>query len=390
MNVNAPSLELISTTAALEAACADFAGCPYIAVDTEFMRETTFWPKLCLIQISGDAGNALIDPLAPGIELDAFYRLMADTKVTKVFHAARQDIEIIFIQAGIIPTPLFDSQIAAMVCGFGDSVGYENLIRTLLNVTMDKSSRFTDWSRRPLSQKQLSYALADVTHLLAAYPKLKNQLERTKRTHWLIEEMAILENPATYKIEPEDAWKRVKFNANSKRARAILMEVAAWRERQAHKYDVPRNRILKDDAIREIALQRPQSTQDLDGLRAVPKGFGRSSRADGLLDAVTRGMDKPDQDIFEPVNNNAQRGKLGPTTEMLKVLLKVICTRHDVAPKLIASSADLERIAGEKSPDVPALTGWRYELFGAKAQALKGGKISLGLKNGKPVLIEQE
>jgi len=383
-----PALEPIITTSRLEEVCTRFAGDPFVAVDTEFMRETTFWPILCLIQIAGPSGEVLIDPLADGIELKAFYDLMADESVVKVFHAARQDIEIVHSQADIIPSPLFDSQIAAMVCGFGDSIGYEALIRALLDKGIDKTSRFTDWSRRPLSQKQLAYALADVTHLREAYPLLDAQLQETGRQHWVEQEMAILENPATYISKPEDAWKRLKFNANSKKARAVFMDIAAWRENEAQTRDVPRNRILKEDALREIALQCPNNVEELAVLRAVPKGFANSSRARGLLEAVQKGLNKPDDEIFEQKPNGPPRKEVGSITEMLKVLLKIMSIEHGVATKLIASSADIEKIAFDDKAHVPALSGWRYELFGEKALALKHGHVALALKDGQPILID--
>lgn len=382
------ALTPITTTSRLEEICARFADDPFITVDTEFMRETTFWPILCLIQIAGASGEVLIDPLAEGLDLKAFYELMANEGVIKVFHAARQDIEIIHSQAGIIPTPLFDSQIAAMVCGFGDSIGYEALIRALLDKGIDKTSRFTDWSRRPLSQKQLTYALADVTHLRDVYPLLNTQIQESGRQHWVEQEMAILENPATYISKPEDAWKRLKFNANNKTARAVFMEIAAWRESEAQSRDVPRNRILKEDALREIALQRPKNIEELAVLRAVPKGFANSNRSRGLLEAIQKGFKRPDAEIFEQKPNGPPRKEVGSITEMLKVLLKILSIEHGVATKLIASAADIEKIAFDDKAEVPALSGWRFELFGEKALALKHGKMALALKDGEPVLID--
>lgn len=389
MTTSDENLNVITTTAQLEEVCLQFSKDPFITVDTEFMRETTFWPILCLIQIAGANTQALIDPLADNISLDPFYALMADNSVIKVFHAARQDIEIIYTQGGLIPTPMFDTQIAAMVCGFGDSVGYESLIRTLLDKGIDKTSRFTDWSRRPLSPKQLAYALGDVTHLLDAYVILEKKLADSGRAHWLAEEMATLESPDTYKAEPENAWKRLKFNANSKLARAIFMEVAAWREQMAQSQNVPRNRILKDDALREIALQRPKDKQALDDLRAVPRGFSNSSRSRGLLEAVEKANSRPDSDIFPAIKNGPPRAEIGPITEMLKVLLKIVCTEQGVAPKLIASTAELEKIAHKPSPDIRALNGWRAEIFGDQALALISGKLAIALDEGKPVLVER-
>lgn len=380
----------ITETAALADICAQLAGDRFVTVDTEFMRETTYWPKLCLIQMAGPSGEALVDPLADGLDLAPFYALMADTGVIKVFHAARQDIEIIYTAAGVIPQPLFDSQIAAMVCGFGDAIGYEPLIKSLLGHGIDKTSRFTDWSRRPLNAKQLAYALADVTHLREAFPILEKKLEKSGRSHWVREEMAILENPETYTTDPEHAWKRLKFNAGNKAARAVFMEIAAWREREAQMRDVPRNRVLKDDGLREIALQRPLDPQALERLRAVPNGFSKSSRAKGIFAAVKAGLDKPDAEIFKQADQSRKRPETAAVTEMLKVLLKLVSAEHDVAPKLIASVADLEAIAEDDEADVPALKGWRRELFGSQALELKAGRIALTLERGKPALVEFE
>jgi ribonuclease D len=391
MDARAPSVpDPIVEQVKLTRAMARFAADEFVAVDTEFMRETTFWPKLCLIQISGASGDTLIDPQADGLDLKPFFDLMANTRVVKVFHAARQDIEIIYQLGGLIPHPLFDSQIAAMVCGFGDAVGYENLIRALLKRRMDKSSRFTDWSRRPLKPQQLAYALSDVTHLKDAYPMLKAKLEETGRTGWVSEEMAILENPETYKADPARAWRRLKYSPRSKRALGVFMAVAAWREREAQNRDVPRNRVMRDDALRELATQQPKSTADLEGLRAVPKGFARSSRAQGLLDAVTKGRQMAEADIPELAPDNRSGRDVSPIVEMLKVLLKIVSSEHDVAPKLIASTADLEAIARHKHADVRALGGWRRELFGKPALDLKRGHLSLALEDGRPVLERRQ
>ena len=360
-------------------------------VDTEFLRESTFWPKLCLIQVAGPDEEYIIDPLAEGIELDVFFELMANEDVVKVFHAARQDIEIMHHMGDVIPKPLFDTQVAAMVCGFGDSVGYENIVRKLVNAQIDKTSRFTDWSRRPLTDKQLNYAMADVTHLRVVYEKLNAQLDDTGRASWLKEEMTILESPQTYVSEPRDAWKRLKFRARNKRALAIFTEIAAWREREAQARDIPRNRILKEEALQEIATQTPKSTNDLDGLRAVPRGFGRSPQARGLLEAVMRGLKADTSELPDPrrMHTPPPQG-IGPIMEILKVALKIACDRHDVAQKLIANVSDLEKIAADDNADVPALKGWRRELFGNDALKLKNGEYCLAIEDGEAVMLPRE
>lgn len=381
-------MKIITDTDSLTLACQSLAKGEYVTVDTEFLRETTFWPKLCLIQMAGPGEEYIVDPIAGSMELDPFFELMTDESVVKVFHAARQDIEIMHHQGGVIPQPLFDTQVAAMVCGFGDSVGYENLVRTLVNKQIDKTSRFTDWSRRPLTDRQLAYALADVTHLRDVYENLSRQLDRSGRASWLKEEMSILESSSTYDSHPEDAWKRLKFRARNKKSLAVFMSVAAWREREAQGRDVPRNRILKDDALQEIAIQMPKSTEDLDRLRAVPRGFGKSPHAAGLLEAVRTGQETDQRDIPDPKHrhNNLPQG-LGPIVEMLKVALKITCDRHGVAQKLIASVADLEQIAASDNADVRAMKGWRRELFGSEALDLKHGRACIVIEDGEAVLL---
>ncbi len=382
-------MQIITTTSDLETVCARLAGAGFITVDTEFMRDSTFYSKLCLIQMAGPQDEIVVDPLAPGIDLTSFYDLMRNKKVVKVFHAARQDIEIFWHDAKSIPDPLFDTQVAAMVCGFGDSVGYETLVNRLTDGTVDKSSRFTDWSRRPLSDKQLHYACGDVTHLRKIYEVLAKRLTQTGRARWVAEEMAILQDPETYEVRPEDAWKRLKTRFKGRKGLAVLVEVAAWRERQAQERNQPRSRILKDDALAEIATQIPRGPADLDNLRAVPKGMANSRSAAGLMDAIERGINMPDADI--PVIEQSQPlpPGIGPLVELLKVLLSMRCEQHDVAQKLIAKVSDLEQIAGFDEPDVPAMSGWRREVFGNDALRLKRGELSLGAKGRKIILIEK-
>ncbi|MGE0212813.1 MAG: ribonuclease D [Parvibaculaceae bacterium] len=382
-------MEIITKTKDLEALCAALARENYVTVDTEFMREQTFWPILCLIQIAGSGREAIIDPLAESLDLEAFYALMDNPAVLKVFHAARQDVEILFLKSGRIPHPLFDTQIAAMVCGFGDQVGYEALTRQLAGVQIDKSSRFTDWSHRPLSERQLAYALSDVTHLRKIYDRLKAQLDRTGREPWLEEEMAVLTSPDTYRSDPADAWKRTKFRARNRRQQAVIMEVAAWREREAQARDVPRSRVLKDDAMVEIAMQAPSTDADLKRLRALPRGYAGSRFGDGILAAVKRALERPAKDVSMPENGSDGRQEgTSATVEVLRLALKIVCESEGIAPKLIAGTSDLEAIAGGATEGVPALTGWRRGIFGEAALRLVAGELDIGLEDGKPVLRE--
>ncbi|MBX3493224.1 MAG: ribonuclease D [Parvibaculum sp.] len=381
-------MEIITTNEALRAVCGRLSKAGYVTVDTEFMRDSTFWPILCLIQLAGPEDEVIIDPLAPDIDLAPFYELMRNRQVVKVFHAARQDIEIFAHEGGTIPDPLFDTQVAAMVCGFGDSVGYETLVKRLAGGEVDKSSRFTDWSRRPLSEKQLNYAIKDVTYLRTIYEVLAKRLTQTKRAHWVAEEMSVLQDPETYAMRPENAWKRVKGRFRGTRGLAVLVEVAAWRERQAQERDMPRSRIMKDDALAEIATQIPRALSDLDNLRAVPKGFSNSRSAASLMEAIERGLAMKEEDIPVVDGPEPLPPGIGPLVELLKVLLKIKCEEHDVAQKLVANVADLELIAAHAEADVAALKGWRRELFGEDALKLKRGELAIGVKGKRIVLIE--
>ena len=382
-----PFMRLIVTTSDLAAACESMAKHPYVAVDTEFLRKQTFWPELCLIQMAGPDDEVIVDPLAPGIDLKPFYELMAKESVVKVFHAGRQDIEIVYAQAGIIPHPIFDSQVAAMVCGFGESVSYVNLVKKVVGKDLDKSSRFTDWSRRPLSDKQLTYAIGDVTHLRDIYKFLKTELEATDRSQWLDQEMAELTAPATYETKPEDAWRRLKLRVKSRKTLAVLMELAAWRERLAQSQDVPRARILRDEALYDIANQMPTEVAKLGELRTLSEGFSRSGRAKEIIDAVKAGLAR-DMKTVPPLNSpQGLSAEATALVDLLRVLLKASAARNKVAPKLIADTDDLELIATEANPDVPALKGWRLGLFGDDAMKLKRGEIALGITDGEVVTV---
>ncbi len=369
---------MIVTTADLEAACIELAKSEFITIDTEFLRETTFWPELCLIQMASPTTEVLVDPLAKGLDMKPFFELMANANVLKVFHAARQDIEIIYNRGGLIPHPIFDTQVAAMVCGFGDSVSYDQLVSRTKGVQIDKSSRFTDWSRRPLSEKQLDYALADVTHLRDVYLYLKAELEREGRSSWLSEEMDVLEARETYDMHPDDAWQRLKMRLRKPQELAILKYVAAWREREARSRNVPRSRVIKDDAIYEIAQQQPKDAEALGRLRTIPKGWERSSSGAAVVEAVNAALALPKAEMpHAPRQTQAPEGAAA-AAELLKVLLKLISEKHGVAPKVIANSEDLDKIAAEgEKAEVAALSGWRRELFGEPALQLIQGHVAL-------------
>ncbi|MGQ3212952.1 ribonuclease D [Shinella sp.] len=380
---------MIETTAALTEACEILARSEYLTIDTEFLRETTFWPELCLVQLAGPELEVIVDPLAKDLDLTPFFALMANTAVLKVFHAARQDIEIIFNRGNLIPHPIFDTQVAAMVCGFGDSVSYDQLVQKIKGVHIDKSSRFTDWSRRPLTDKQLEYALADVTHLRDVYLTLKEKLEEAGRSLWLTEEMAVLESRETYDLHPDDAWKRLKMRVKKPIELAVLQKVAAWREREARARNVPRSRILKDDTIYEIAQQQPVDAEALARLRTIPKGWERSQSGGALLEAIGEALAIPKTDLPRlPRQNHVPEGAAA-ASEMLKVLLKIVSEREGVAAKIIANTDDLEKIAAEgEAADVAALHGWRRELFGDTALNLIGGKVALRFVDKKIEAVE--
>ncbi len=376
-------MRVITKTADLEALCQELAEAPHVAVDTEFMRETTYWPKLCLIQAAATDVEAVIDPLAEGLDLAPFLALMANRKVLKIFHAARQDLEIFLKLGGALPYPVFDTQIAAMACGYGDTVAYDALVQQVLKRRLDKSSRFTDWSRRPLSESQLVYALADVTHLRDMYPKMYAKLESEDRLSWLDEEHANLLNPDIYDTTPENAWNRLKLRKTTADYVLGLQVAAAWRERQAQQRDVPRGRIVKDEALYEIAEHRPKNAGDFDRMRAVPRGFGNSRAAQDLIQALDKAFSDPNRAVYKHERLPPLPSGLGPTVELLKVLLRFEAERHQVAPRLIASSADVEAIAASDTADVAALSGWRRKVFGERALALKHGKLALKLRDGK-------
>ena len=382
-------MNLITRQEDLEAALSALRKSEFVTVDTEFIRETTFWPELCLIQMAAPGVTALVDPLAPGIDLAPFFDLMADETITKVFHAARQDIEIVHHLGDLIPHPVFDTQVAAMVCGFGDSVSYDQLVQKITGERLDKSSRFTDWRRRPLSDRQLEYALADVTHLIDVYLHLKQELEREDRAHWLTEEMAVLTARETYAPHPDDAWKRLKLRVRKPIELAILQSVAAWREREARERNVPRGRVIKDDAIYEIAQQQPRDQEALGRLRSTPRGWERSSTAAALLVAVNQALDIPKEELPRLPKQPSHPEGSGAAAELLKVLLKLVAEAEGVAPKVLASADDIDKIAASgEDAEVGALAGWRREVFGDKALKLVRGEIALKFEDRKISVFE--
>jgi ribonuclease D len=378
----------ITTTGMLADTCGRMARQPFVTVDTEFLRESTYYPQLCVAQMASVDEAVVVDALAQGMDLAPFFALMADENVIKVFHAARQDIEICWHEAGLIPRPIVDTQVAAMVLGYGDSISYDQLVARITGDSLDKSYRFTDWTRRPLSDAQLAYAVSDVTHLRDVYLKLSADLDARGRIDWMREEMKVLTSPDTYRFEPEHAWERMKTRVRKPKELAVLMEVAAWREREAQERNVPRGRVLKDDAIGDIAVQAPTTIERLGSLRSLPRGFERSKWGEAITAAVRRGLARdlktlPRLDRPKTVVNGQA------TVELLKVLLRMMAERHGVAAKVIATVDDLERMVGDDEADVPALHGWRRELFGEKALALKQGRLSLAIEQGRVVALER-
>ncbi len=382
-------MQPITTTAELAEFCKSLKGQSFVAVDTEFMRETTYWPKLCLIQIAAPNGaEATIDPMADGFDLNPLLDILRDEKILKVFHAARQDVEI-FNNLGAMPRPLFDTQIAGMAAGFGEQIAYDALVRQMLKIEIDKSSRFTDWARRPLTDSQLSYALADVTHLAKLYPMLRQRLEKSGRLAWVEEEMAALTDPVMYDVDPENAWKRLKPRKHTAKYLAVFKAVAAWRERTAQLRDQPRGRILKDEAIDELAAQAPTDASALDRLRGVPKGFSGSKFGPDLLAAIKEALKDPEG--YAPKierERGPQNAAAGAVVELLKVLLKARSEDAGVASKLIATVSDLEKIANDDQADVGALHGWRRDAFGADALKLKRGELALVLDGTRVRVVE--
>jgi ribonuclease D len=380
-------MSLITDSAALAQFCERQKGAGYIAVDTEFMRERTYWPVLCVVQVAGPEEAVAIDALAPGIDLAPLLALMADTATLKLFHAARQDLEIFYHLSGAVPQPLFDTQVAAMVCGFGDSVSYETLVRKLAGAQLDKASRFTDWSHRPLTGRQIEYALGDVVHLRTVYERMQQKLAKNGRASWFAEEMAELADGTLYRTEPAEAWRRFRLRGRAdSRFLGVLRALAAWRETGAQQRDLPRQRILRDEALIEIASHAPRGPEALARTRGLAKGIAEGRMGKEILDAVASGLADPDPPPSVPQKAQNPPG-LGPLIELLRVLLKQRCEDFEVAQKLVASSDDLEAIAADDKAEVPALTGWRREVFGADALALKHGTLALTAGNNRIELV---
>jgi ribonuclease D len=381
-------MRIVTTTADLKTLIGELENAPYLALDTEFLRDQTYWPKLCLIQVASPEVAAIVDPLAAGIDLKPFYELLKNGKIVKVFHAARQDIEIFQQQGGVIPHPLFDTQVAAMVAGYGDAASYETLARSIAKVEIDKSSRFTDWSRRPLTGKQLEYALGDVTHLRRIYEKLDAELKRTHREEWIADEISALQNPALYAMDPTQAWKRLKARTTSKRFLAMLAAIAEWREREAQTRDIPRGRVLKDEALLEIAAHPPETAEGLERIRAIPKGFANSRMGKTLMEAIEKGRTAPPPEGIETDKPRRKREPSQAAVDLLKTLLRLRAEYAQVAPRLIANADDIESIAAHEDDGVAALHGWRAEIFGNDAQALRDGQLAIALRNGKAVVVK--
>jgi ribonuclease D len=381
--------DLIADTESLAALCARLGQERFVTVDTEFMRERTYWPELCVIQLAGEQEVAVVDALAPGLDLTALGVLLADPKVVKVFHAARQDVEIFLLRFGAVPTPIYDTQIAATVAGFGDQVSYDQLARALANAQIDKAHRFSDWAARPLSPAQIAYAAADVTHLRRIYTGLTGKLEREGRTAWVAEEMAALAEPATYRQDPETAWEKLRPRTHNRRFLGTLRALAAWREREAQRVNIPRQRLVKDETLLELAATAPESAADLARARGISDGFARGKSGVSLLAALVAAKALADGDMPE-----APRERNGPAPSpalvaLLKVLLAAKSEEHGVAPRLLASSDELERLAAGEE-DLPALHGWRRDVFGAAALDLKAGRVALGVEGRKIRLIAAE
>jgi len=364
--------------------CKKADGKEFLTVDTEFIREKTYYPKLCLIQVGLPDGTAVaVDPLAEGIDLKPLLKVLTNKSCIKVFHAARQDLEIFYALTGQVLEPFFDTQIAAMVCGYGDSVGYENLVRNLLNRRMDKSSQYTNWANRPLTKRQLGYALDDVIHLIDIYKKLNQELEKQGRTEWVYQEEDILADPATYENPPEEAWIRLKVKTPTAQTLAILRSVAAWREERAQKKDIPRSWVLKDDTLIDMSAQAPQDAKQLARIRNMPEDLAKGSIGKELLKIIAKTLDSDPKDWPQPKKSVRLPSSAMATLDILRMLLKVQCAKHGVATKLVASKDDLEALATQDKPDIPAMKGWRYQIFGKDALEMKNGRLAIGLKNSK-------
>ena len=381
--------DLITTSEGLAALCERLRQETFVTVDTEFMRERTYWPELCVVQLGGEAEVAVVDALAPGLDLAPLGALLADPGVVKVFHAARQDVEIFLLRFGAVPLPIYDTQVAATVAGFGDQVSYDQLARSLANAQIDKAHRFSDWTARPLSPAQIAYAAADVTHLRRIYTGLTTRLDREGRTSWVAEEMAALAEPATYRQDPETAWVKLRARSNSRRFLGMLQALAAWREREAQRVNIPRQRLVKDETLLELAATAPETAADLARARGISEGFARGKSGTSLLAALAAARALPDEAMPEPQRDRPGPGPSPALVALLKVLLAAKSEEHHVAPRLLASTDDLESLAAGFE-DLPALQGWRRDVFGEAALALKAGRVALGVEGKRVKLIAAE
>ncbi|HVY13560.1 MAG TPA: ribonuclease D [Alphaproteobacteria bacterium] len=379
---------LIQSNDELRQFCQALKASRFITLDTEFIRDRTYWPRLCLLQAAGESDIAAIDPLAEGIDLAPFFELLHAPEIMKVFHAARQDIEIFYHMTGFVPAPIADTQVMASVCGYGEAASYEALVNRVAGGTIDKSSRYTDWAQRPLSEKQLHYALDDVRYLRPVYEKLLQRVADEGRMHWITEDMAVLENPATYQLHPENAWKRLKMRVDKPRQFALLRDLAAWREEEAQKMDVPRGRVLKDEALGEICHHPPHSVEDLLRLRGLYPDVARGRIGAAVLEVVSKSLARPHEPLPDELKKKPATANTGAIADMLRVLLRFVAEKEGVAPRIIASSADLDALADKDDAPIPALHGWRFELFGKKALELKHGKLALKLHGTRVEFIE--
>jgi ribonuclease D len=379
-------MKLITTTDELAAFCKSLADAEFVAVDTEFMRERTYWPKLCLAQVAGPDEAAAIDALAEGIDLSPLDELMGNPKVLKVFHAARQDLEIFYLRMNKVPGPLFDTQVAAMVCGHGEAASYETLATKLAKARIDKSSRFTDWARRPLSERQITYAISDVTHLRVVYEALKRQLEKSGRLNWITEEMAVLNDPGTYRADPEQAWRRLKPRGASPRLLGTLKEVAAWRERTAQRIDIPRQRLLRDEQLLEIASHSPKTVEELALTRGLGRGFAEGWQGREILEAIEKARKLPEAQLPTRERPPEQLRAPSAVVDLLRTLLRLKAEQAGVAARLVASADEIDRLASGKR-DVHVLQGWRNEIFGKDALALIEGRVALALDGDHPQIL---
>lgn len=386
-------MTLITHQDDLNRVCEDLSKAKYITIDTEFMRERTYWPKLCLVQLAraegewGDGFGVIVDPLA-NLDLTPLYSLLSNEAVLKVFHAARQDVEIFVNLTGVVPTPIFDTQVAAMVCGYGDQVGYETLVRRIVRESLDKSSRFTDWGRRPLTDRQLTYAIGDVTHLRVIYEALESQLISSGRVDWVDAEMAILRNIKTYVVDPEDAWRRIKTRSSDPKFLGVVRALARWRESEAQRRDIPRGRILKDDAVLEIAAAKPTTRDQMLALRSLQKEGRKAETCEAIIKAVAEGVETPLKESLPQKPQKPSAPGAMALAELLKVLLKAKAEKLGVAQRLIASAAELDVLASEEEPDIPPLKGWRREAFGEDALRLKRGEIALSANRSGVVIVD--